>query len=291
MIAPRQTSLQITGRQAAPGETRRLAIYEWGEPGNPRVAVCVHGMSRNARDFDWLATALSQTHRVIAIDCPGRGKSDWLGDPSHYQLPTYLGDLAELLPALGVSEADWIGTSMGGLIGIAIAAGVEPGLTGLIRRLVLNDIGPFLPGKAMDRIGTYVGRAPRFATLEAARDYQSMVNAEWAAMTEAQREHITRHAVRPHAEGGFEVHYDPRIADGLHKGPVPDLAIWERWDAVGCPVLVLRGALSDILLPETAAAMQRRGPGATVIEIPGVGHTPSLMTEGQIEAVAEFLNR
>lgn len=291
MIEPREASFPIANRFAKPGEARRLAFYKWGEAKNPRVVVCVHGMSRNARDFDWLAEDLSRTHRVIAIDCPGRGKSDWLADPGGYQIPTYVGDLVDLLASIGVSEADWVGTSMGGLMGMAIAAGGEPRLKGLIRRLVLNDIGPFLPGKAMDRIGSYVGRAPRFPTLEAARHYQARVNAEWVAMTEPQRDHVTRHALRAHADGGFEAHYDPRIADGLHKGPVADLVIWERWDAVKCPVLVLRGAVSDILLPETAAEMRRRGPGATVIEIPDVGHTPSLMTEEQIGAICEFLNR
>lgn len=289
MIRPRESSFPIAGRQASPGTPRQLAVYEWGDARNSRVAICVHGMSRNARDFDWLAAGLSRTHRVIAIDCPGRGRSDWLADPAGYQLPTYIGDLADLLSSLRVSQVDWVGTSMGGLMGMAIAAGAEPRLRGLIRRLALNDIGPFLPGKAMDRIGTYVGRAPRFPSFDGARDYQAKVNAEWAAMNAAQRDHITYHSVRPHTEGGFEVHYDPHIAGGLHKGPVPDLVIWERWDAVTCPTLVLRGAISDILLAETAAEMQRRGPQTSIIEIPGVGHTPSLMTDEQIGAVAHFL--
>ncbi len=289
MNSPRESSIEITGRYAGLTQPRRLAVYEWGETKNSRVAICVHGMSRNARDFDWLARRLSLTHRVIAIDCPGRGRSDWLADPSGYQLPTYVGDLADLLSSLRLTQVDWIGTSMGGLIGMAVASGAEPRLRGQIRRLVLNDVGPFLPGKAMDRIGTYVGRAPRFRTFKPARDYQSSVNAEWAAMSKAQRDHVTFYAVRPHPKGGFEVHYDPHIADVLHAGPVPDLAVWERWDAVKCPVLVLRGAESDILLAETVAEMQRRGPPTSVAEIPGVGHTPSLMKIGQIGMITRFL--
>ncbi len=289
MTETRTTSLPVR-RYVKPGKTRRIAVYEWGDAQNPRVVICLHGMSRNARDFDWLARRLSRTHRVIAIDCPGRGKSDWLDDPRDYQISTYISDIADLLPGMGVAEADWIGTSMGGLMGLAIAADSEPRLKGLIRRLVLNDVGPFVPGKAMDRIGIYVGHAPNFPTMEAAYDYQATVNAEWHVMTDLQRTRITRHSVRHHEDGGFVCHYDPRIGEALHRGPVPDLTVWFRWDALKCPVLVLRGADSDILLAETAAEMQRRGTGATVIEIPGVGHTPSLATKEQIRAIARFLN-
>ncbi|MSO69735.1 MAG: alpha/beta hydrolase [Alphaproteobacteria bacterium] len=285
----RTTSLPVR-RYVKSGKTRRVAVYEWGKADNPRVVICIHGMSRNARDFDWLARRLSRTHRVLAFDCPGRGRSDWLADPNDYQMATYIGDVADLLPGLGVAEADWVGTSMGGLMGMAIAADYEPRLKGLIRRLVLNDVGPLVPGKAMDRIGTYVGHAPHFETLEAAYAYQATVNAEWHVMTPLQRRRITRHSVRRLKDGsGFRSHYDPRIADALHRGSVPDLYLWHRWDVIKCPVLVVRGAESDILRAETAAEMQRRGPRATVIEIPGVGHTPSLMTLEQIKPIAKFL--
>lgn len=286
-MEPRQAEFAVFGRRAGAKGWRRLAYYEWGEARNPRVALCVHGLSRNARDFDWLARGLARSHRVIAVDCPGRGKSERLKDPAGYQQATYIEDVRDLLKHLGIAEVDWIGTSMGGLMGMTAAA--SDASKGMVRRLVLNDIGPFLPGKAMDRIGTYVGRAPLFADLEAAKAYQATVTAEWHALTEAQRDHLARHSVRPHKDGGYEIHYDPAIGAPLHKGPVPDLNIWERWDAVACPVLVLRGAASEVLLPETAAEMTRRGPGATVVEIPGVGHTPSLMTEGQIGAIARFL--
>lgn len=289
MNLPRDGFFSIADRHAGPGRTRRLAFYEWGAPTNPRVALCVHGLSRNARDFDWLARALSKTHRVIGVDCPGRGKSDWLRGPSGYQLPTYIDDIAALMQFLRVAEVDWIGTSMGGLMGITIAASENPERRRLIRRLVLNDIGPFLPGKPMERVGTYVGRAPRFADLEAAYDYQAGVNAEWANMTEAQRTHIAAHSVRSLDDGGFAIHYDPVIGRPLHTPPIPDLDIWSRWDAVSAPTLVLRGTLSDILLRETAAEMTTRGPRAKLIEIQGVGHTPSLMTGEQIGAIARFL--
>jgi pimeloyl-ACP methyl ester carboxylesterase len=287
-MEPRQAEFAVFGRHAGAKGWRRLGYYEWGEPGNPRVALCLHGLSRNARDFDWLAQGLARTHRVIAIDCAGRGRSERLKDPAGYQQATYVDDIVDLLKHLGIAEVDWIGTSMGGLMGMTAAA--SEASKGMVRRLVLNDIGPFLPGKAMDRIGTYVGRAPLFADLAAAKAYQSTVTAEWHALTEEQRAHLARHSVRPHRDGGYEIHYDPAIGAPLHKGSVPDLKIWERWDAVGCPVLVLRGASSEILLPETAEEMKRRGPGATVIEIAGVGHTPSLMTEEQIETIARFLD-
>jgi len=284
ITAPRQHWFDVAAR--GPEPRRRLAWYEWGDPSNPRVALCVHGLSRNARDFDWLADALSATHRVIAIDCPGRGLSDRLKETASYQILTYEADALALIGALGIGSVDWIGTSMGGILGMLIGAGKQ---AGLIRRLVLNDIGPYLPGKAMDRVGTYVGMAPRFATLDDAYAYQAGVNADWANMSEAQRRHITTHAARALPGGGYEIHYDPRIGDYLHKGPVPDLVIWERYDAVRAPTLVLRGTLSDILLPETAADMTRRGPRATLVEVPGIGHTPSLMTERQVEAVNRFL--
>lgn len=284
MTAPRQHFLEIGARQGEP--SRRLAWYEWGEATNPRVAFCVHGLSRNARDFDWLAQGLAATHRVIAIDCPGRGLSDRLKETASYQILTYEVDALALLGSLGVSSVDWIGTSMGGILGMLVGASKQ---ASLIRRLVLNDIGPFLPGAAMDRVGNYVGRAPRFATLDDAYAYQAGVNADWANLSEVQRRHLATHSARKAADGLYEIHYDPRIGDYLHKGPVPDLVIWERYDGLRAPTLVLRGTLSDILPAETAADMTRRGPRATLIEVPGVGHTPSLMTEAQIGVIKTFL--
>lgn len=287
MTEPREAGFEVFGRHAGAKGWRRFAYYEWGDAENPRVALCVHGLSRNARDFDWLARGLAASHRVIAVDCAGRGGSDRLKDLSAYQIATYIGDVFDLLKHLGITEVDWIGTSMGGLMGMAVAA--DPRTKATVRRLVLNDIGPFLPGKAMDRIGTYVGRAPLFPDLAAAKAYQATVNAEWHAMTEEQRDHLARHSVRPHDGGGYEIHYDPVIGAPLHNGRVPDLKIWERWDPVACPVLVLRGANSEVLLAETAEEMTRRGPRATLAEIPGVGHTPSLMTAEQIGLIAKFL--
>jgi len=283
---PRLDFFEIADAQAPAGRPRRLAFYEWGDAANPRVVFCVHGLSRNGRDFDWLANALAATHRVIAIDCPGRGRSDWLKDAAAYQIPTYVEDITALARSLGLSQVDWVGTSMGGILGMLFASKKDQAL---IRRLVLNDIGPFLPGKAMDRVGTYVGRAPRFATLDAAYAYQAGVNADWANLDESQRRHLVTHAVRALADGSYEVHYDPRIGEYLHKGPVPDLSIWERWDLVRVPTLVLRGTVSDLLLPETAAEMTSRGPRATLVEVPGVGHTPSLMIGTQIAAIRAFL--
>jgi pimeloyl-ACP methyl ester carboxylesterase len=288
MSEPRLGRLEILDPLSKAQPARGLAYYEWGAPDNPRIALCVHGMSRNAHDFDDLAEGLELTHRVIALDCPGRGKSDWLADKSAYQLATYLADCERLFDHLGIETVDWIGTSMGGLMGITLAGSRRLNERARIRRLVLNDIGPFLPGAAMDRIGGYVGRAPRFPDLEAAYTYQAGVNADWASLSESQRRRLAQHSVRP-VDGGFAVHYDPAIAATLHGGPVPDLALWSFWDALACPTLVLRGSRSDILLAETANDMTHRGPRAIVIEIPDVGHTPSLMTAQQITVVRDFL--
>lgn len=273
----------------APYGPRRMAYTEWGDAANPRVALCVHGMTRNGRDFDVLAAALAPTHRVLCVDVAGRGKSDWLDDKAGYMVGTYVRDLAGLLGQLGVTAVDWIGTSMGGIIGMTVAASPEPALRPLVRRLVLNDIGPFLPGRGMMRIAEFVGRAPGFADLAAAERYQREINAPWGALSEAQWAHLARHAVRADAAGGYRIHYDPALGEALRQGPIPDLDIWTLWDEIRCPVFVLRGGESDILLPETAAEMRVRGPGAEVFEVPGVGHAPALMDQAQIGAIRRWL--
>lgn len=287
----REGAIEIADRQAKGlGAYRRVAYTDWGDADNPRVALCVHGMTRNSRDFDFLADALQQTHRVICIDVAGRGKSDPLRDTAGYRIETYISDVRMLLAALKIVEVDWVGTSMGGLMGMAVAGAPDAVMRAMVRRLVLNDIGAVLPGAAMDQIADYVGRVPPLADLDAAAAYQRQLCGAWGALTAEQWLHLGRHSVVRQEDGGFRSHYDPRIGDVLRAAlPMADVVTWPLWDNVSCPVLIVRGAESGILLAETAQEMTRRGPTARLVEIDGVGHAPALMDAFQIETIAEFL--
>ena len=262
----------------------RVNYWDWGDPANPRVAICVHGLARNGRDFDVLAEALATTHRVLAVDMPGRGDSDWLGDPADYVFPTYLTTLTALIARSGAEVVDWVGTSMGGLLGIAIAA--QPGSP--IARLVVNDAGPVIEPAALARIGTYVGLDPTFATFDEIEAYIRTVSAPFGPLTDAQWRHLTATNVRQRGDGRWGLVYDPGIAVPFRAAPAP-ADLWGLWDAIRCPTLVLRGADSDLLSTATAAAMQERGPRATVVEFAGIGHAPTLLNPGQVAPVLEFL--
>ncbi|MBS0319559.1 MAG: alpha/beta hydrolase [Proteobacteria bacterium] len=262
----------------------RLAYCEWGDPGNDRVVVCVHGLTRNARDFDVLAERLARTHRVLAVDMPGRGNSEWLPNADDYTFPTYLTALTALFARAGVASLDYVGTSMGGLLGMILAA--QPGTP--IRRLVVNDVGPALEASAIQRIASYVGGAPSFPTFADAERYVRQVSAPFGPLTDAQWRFVTATNVRRHADGHWQMAYDPGIAQPFRtQATPPDL--WPVWDAIRVPTLVLRGALSDLLTAATLDAMAGRGPKALVRTFAGVGHAPMLMADDQVAAVAEFL--
>jgi pimeloyl-ACP methyl ester carboxylesterase len=262
----------------------RVAYVEWGERAAPRTLVCAHGLTRNGRDFDRLATALADAFRVVCPDVVGRGRSDWLTQAEGYGYPQYLADMAALIARLDVLEVDWVGTSMGGLIGMMLAA--QPNTP--IRRLVLNDVGPFLPKAALERIAGYVGQDPRFETLEALEAYLRRVHAPFGPLPDAAWRHLAEHGHRRLPDGGFGLAYDPAIGAAFRQG-VQDVDLWSVWDAVRCPVLVLRGAESDLLSAETAAEMERRGPRARVVTFPGIGHAPALVAEDQIAVVRGWL--
>ncbi len=285
----RKAHFQIADRYAdLLGGFRRLAYTEWGEADNPRVAVCVHGLSRNGRDFDAFAEALCPSHRVICIDLAGRGESDWLREMAGYSPATYLADIRTLLASLKLTEVDWIGTSLGGSLAMLIAGDEDAVARGLIRRLVLNDIGPHVPAGGMEPIAERVGRAPVFDDLEAAEAYQKQACAEWGSLSDETWMHLTLHSLRPQDGGGFAYHHDPVIGDALRAaGAMRDIDLRPWWRRIECPVLVLRGAESNILLAETAAEM--KADGAELIEYPGIGHTPSIMVDEQIEAVTGWL--
>jgi len=264
----------------------RLSYVEWGNLRSARTLVCVHGLTRCARDFDALARALLPGFRVVCVDLPGRGDSDWLADPMQYVLPTYLNDVVTLIARLDVDAVDWVGTSLGGLVGMALAA--RAGAP--IRRLVVNDAGPVVKAAALERIASYVGKAPTFSDLAEAERYIRSVSAPFGPHTDAEWRFMTESMLRPAGDGRLRLHYDPAIAVAYNiQQPFKDLESWSAWDAIRCPTLVLRGAESDLLTRETADEMMRRGPRARLVEFAGVGHAPTLMHEDQIAPVREFL--
>ncbi len=267
----------------------RMAYWEWGAAANPRVLVCVHGLSRQGRDFDTLARALCADYRVVCPDVVGRGQSDWLVDPAGYQIPAYAADMVTLLARLDARELHWVGTSMGGLIGLGLAS--LPGTP--IARMVLNDVGPTIQYEAIARIGTYLGMPVQWRSPDEAADYMLSISTGFGQHTREQWLALTRPMLKAQGDG-FVPHYDPAIAVPF-RGVTPELAaageaaLWASYDRVACPVLLLRGADSDLLSPATALAMTQRGPKARLREFAGVGHAPTLLAADQIESVREFL--
>ncbi len=264
----------------------RLAYREWGDADNPRVLFCVHGLTRNAADFDLLAETLAPRMRVVAVDLPGRGDSDWLPVKTDYALPTYLNACATLLARLNVRQVDWLGTSLGGLVGMSLAA--LPGSP--IARLILNDIGPVMPAAPLRRIAAGVGLGGNFADLEAVEAYLRLAMATFGVREDAHWRHLAVSSSRPDGKGGLRLHYDPGIALVFNDPKVLEGAeLWPLWEMIHCPVLLLRGAESDLLTAADAQAMTRRGPKATLVEFPGCGHAPPLMEAGQIAALVDWL--
>jgi pimeloyl-ACP methyl ester carboxylesterase len=279
---------QKTVRCASPKGLHRIAYLEWGDPKNERVLVCVHGLTRCARDFDTLAAAMSDRYRVICPDVAGRGDSGWLPDPMLYQIPQYLADMVTLVARLDAESVHWVGTSMGGLIGMALAAQPDTPVT----KLVINDAGPVVAKVSLERIASYVGMAPVFPNIEAAEKYVRLVSATFGPHTDAEWRFLTEVVLRKNADGGLRLHYDPKLAEPFRATmPEKDLELWPLWDAIRCPTLVLRGAESDLLTRDTCEKMAGRGPKAKVVEFPGVGHAPTLMHADQISPVRDFLLR
>lgn len=280
-MTPRQRFVQC----ATPSGLHRVAYYEWGDAANDRVVVCVHGLTRTGRDFERLAARLATRYRVVCPDMPGRGASERLANPMEYAVPVYVGDMITLIARLDVEHVDWVGTSMGGLIGMALAA--LPGNP--IRRLVLNDVGPVVTGVALERIGQYLGRAPRFPSLAAAEQFVRSVSAPFGPHTDAEWRFLTEVVVRSDGDG-FVAHYDPAIAVPYNASlPHRDVVMWPVYDLIRAETLVTRGALSDLLTRETAEEMTRRGPRARLIEFAGVGHAPTFLHDDQIDVVEAFL--
>lgn len=268
-----------------PDRGYRMSYTVFGDEHAARTIICVHGLTRNGRDFDVLAKALSENARVICPDVLGRGQSEWLDDPETYAVPTYVGHMLQLIHHLGVSKVDWIGTSMGGLIGLGVAS-LE---TSPIERLILNDVGPFLPKEALSRIGTYLGLQLTFENMGQLETHLRQIHAPFGPLTDEQWAHLAKFSARTEADGSIVLSYDPKIAEPFKGAEAEDVNLWTLWDEVRCPTLVIRGDESDLLLKETASEMTGRGPKATLLEITGVGHAPALMDQHQIDQVRAWL--
>lgn len=285
-----------------PAGSHRMAYWLWGAADAAHVVVCAHGLSRQGRDFDVLARALversPQPLRVACPDVVGRGRSDWLADPMGYGIPTYAGDMLQMLGQLQaaspVRTLDWVGTSMGGLIGMALAGTPNLPLPAPVRRLVLNDVGPVIQWTALQRIGTYLGNTGRFDDVQQAADAMWLVSQGFGPHTPEQWLALSQAMVKPLEGGGFTLHYDPAIAVPFRTldeaaANAGQAALWSLYDAIRAGTLLLRGAQSDLLTADTAREMTTRGPRARLVAFDGVGHAPTLVAPDQVEAVASFL--
>jgi pimeloyl-ACP methyl ester carboxylesterase len=287
---------------ADPSGGHRMAWWQWGDPAAGHMVVCVHGLARQGRDFDVLAQALiaraDHPLRVVCPDLPGRGRSDWPKDPMSYQISNYAADMLALLGHLhgqaAMGTLDWLGTSMGGLIGIAICGSADAAVPVPVRKLVLNDVGPAIQWQALQRIGSYLGNTGRFESVQQAADALWAISTGFGPHTPGQWLALSRPMVKPLPEGGFTLHYDPAIAlpfrqvteESALQG---EAALWQLYDNIHAQTLITRGALSDLLARETALAMTRRGPKAQLVEFEGVGHAPMFVAGNQVEAVVSFL--
>lgn len=283
--SPRQGSVLCL----SPAGFHRMAYTEWGDRTNPAVLLCVHGLARLGRDFDVLAQAMADRYRVVCPDVVGRGASDRLRDPQHYHIGQYASDMVTLIARLDVDHVHWLGTSMGGLIGISVAG--QPGSP--VTKFVINDVGPTLNAAALQRIGAYLGQPVRFDSVDAAVAYVTQISAPFGLKTPEEWRAITEPALRRDGDG-WVLHYDPRIAEPFRQvtpemAAAAEAATWALWDNIRCPTLLTRGAQSDLLTRETADQMTRRGPKAKLVEFAGVGHAPMFMHDDQIGVVRDFL--
>jgi pimeloyl-ACP methyl ester carboxylesterase len=279
-----------------------MAYWRWGEASARRVVLCVHGLTRQGRDFDHLAKALvAQSPEPLQVICPdvvGRGQSEWLSDPMGYQIPQYASDMLALLSQLrsgvDIETLDWVGTSMGGVIGMVLAGQPALPMPAPIRRLVLNDVGPAIVWASVQRMQTYVGQYGEYRDLdEAAAAMWALSQGFGPVPADVWRE-MSSHMVRPGTDGAVTLHYDPAIGTPLRAltaeaAAAGEQVMWGLYDQIRAQTLLIRGGQSDLLLPETALAMTERGPRAQLLSWPDCGHAPTLTSDVQIQAVAHFL--
>jgi len=276
----------------SPAGLHRMAYWEWGDPSNDHVLVCAHGLTRSGRDFDALARRMAARYRVVCPDVVGRGRSDWLVNPAYYTVPQYVADMMPLLARVQAETLHWFGTSLGGLIGMALA-GLQ---ASPIDKLVLNDVGPHLDPAALARIGQYVGKAPAFGSFDEAKAYVSTVSASFGPHTPEQWDELTRHVVRQvdGPAGPWTMHYDPAIAEAFAAidpamAVAAEAALWHVYTNIECPILIVRGEHSDLLTEDTVAGMLARNPHAQRVDVAGVGHAPTFMTPAQLDLLDGFL--
>jgi pimeloyl-ACP methyl ester carboxylesterase len=274
----------------SPAGLHRMAYKEWGDANNPKVLVCVHGLSRVSDDFDTLAESLASDYRVICPDVVGRGRSDWLPNPQHYIIPQYVADMMTLLARINAETVHWLGTSMGGLIGLGLASLPESP----IGKLILNDIGPSINPSALARIGHYIGEAVQFATFDEAAGYIRKISASFGKLTDEEWHKFAADVLRQNADGQWIRHYDlglavPFSAATEASGQMAEAMLWAAFDAIKCPTLLIRGAQSDLLTTEVAQAMLQRGPRPDFIELPDVGHAPALLHAPEISQIRDWL--
>ena len=273
----------------SPAGLHNMAYKEWGDPKNPAVLLCVHGVTRVSDDFDALAAVMSDRYRVICPDVVGRGRSSWLANPHGYQLPQYVNDMVTLIARLDVAQVDWFGTSMGGLIGMGVAALKDHP----IRKMLLNDIGPTINYAALMRIAEYMGKEVRFPTFEAGVDYIRTIAAPFGPHSDEQWHKLAGDVLRQQKDGQWIRHYDPALALAFssftqESAAQSETALWAIYDAIQCPVLLVRGSESDLLSRETADLMTQRGPRAALTELAGIGHAPTFMQPEQIALARDF---
>lgn len=287
MNSPRLNHVQCLDTQGL----HRMAYWEWGDPANSKVLLCAHGLTRQGRDFDTFAQAMQDEFRVVCPDVVGRGQSDWLADSNAYQIQNYATDMVPLIARVNAKTLYWVGTSMGGLIGLVVSALKNSP----VQRLVLNDISPALEPEAIKRIGEYVGAPVRWKTVEEAADALWQISQGFGPHTREQWLALTRPMLKPDGDG-FVPHYDPRLGEAF-RAVTPEMTkageamLWAMYDSLRCPTMLLRGAESDLLSPAVAKAMTERGPRAELRQFAGIGHAPMLTSPDQIAVVREFLLR
>jgi len=276
--APRSLYLPIAGHE--------MHVTEWGDRDAPAV-VMWHGLARVGRDFDTLAAHLAPLYRVICPDTIGRGLSSWSADPAaDYTIEAYCGHAMELMDRLGIESARWVGTSMGGIIGMALAGTKET--APCIERLVINDVGPELNQEAVDRIKAYVTMVPEYASVAQYEAFLRIAYAPFGKLTDAEWRAMAEHSIRRRDNGKISAHYDPAVMI-VFANSTEKFDMWEIYDRIACPTMLLRGETSDLLPSETAQAMTTRGPSPRLVTVPGCGHAPMLNTTDQIALVKAFL--
>jgi len=263
----------------------RIAYTHWGFAETGRTAFCAHGLTRNSRDFDFLAQSLCDTHQVICPDIAGRGQSDWLMNPQDYGFPTYINDMATLVAKIGDEHVDWIGTSMGGLIGMMLAAQVNSP----IQRLIVNDVGPFIAKESIAYLAQYLGMNLTFNSQDELEHHLRQIHQPFGRLSDSMWRHMAEHSAKTDPNGQLTLHYDPAISEPFKTMEPVDIDLWPIWESIQCPVLILRGENSEMLSHETAQEMLKRGPDAELVEIPQVGHAPALMEDSQINLVKRWL--